>query len=78
MKCFEKNKEKNKNCNKKSCKYWIKCKSFKNCTIIAAEDGPKTLQEIGTIFDVTRMRVCQIEKDIVKKIKAKIKSSPLL
>ena len=27
-----------------------------------------TLQEIGDIFNVTRMRICQIEKKIINKI----------
>lgn len=27
-----------------------------------------TLQEIGELFDVTRMRICQIEKSIMKKM----------
>ena len=76
MKCFEHNKQKNTNCEKKSCKHFINCKKNKNCTIIAAEDGPKTLQEIGEIFSVTRMRICQIEKDIMKKIKVKLEAPP--
>lgn len=76
MKCFEYNKEKNINCNKKECKHFIKCKEINNCAIISAQEGPKTLQEIGEIFNVTRMRICQIEKDILKKIKAKLDGSP--
>lgn len=27
-----------------------------------------TLQEIGEIFDVTRMRICQIEKTVLQKL----------
>jgi DNA-directed RNA polymerase sigma subunit (sigma70/sigma32) len=27
-----------------------------------------TLQEIGEIFDVTRMRICQIEKSVMRKM----------
>ena len=76
MKCFEYNKQKNNNCKKKSCKHFINCKKNNNCTILAAQDGPKTLQEIGEIFNVTRMRICQIEKDIMKKIKAKLTVPP--
>jgi len=76
MKCFEYNKQKNIICEKKSCKHFINCKKSNNCTIIAAEEGPKTLQEIGEIFNVTRMRICQIEKDIMKKIKAKLEAPP--
>jgi hypothetical protein len=76
MKCFEYNKQKNIICEKTSCKHFINCKKNKNCTIIAAEEGPKTLQEIGDIFNVTRMRICQIEKDIMKKIKARLEAPP--
>ena len=76
MKCFEYNKQKNIKCKKKSCKHFINCKKNNNCTILAAQDGPKTLQEIGEIFNVTRMRICQIEKDIIKKIKAKLTVPP--
>jgi DNA-directed RNA polymerase sigma subunit (sigma70/sigma32) len=39
-----------------------------NCTIVAAKEGPMTLQQIGDIFGVTRMRICQLEKKILKKI----------
>jgi hypothetical protein len=76
MKCFEHNKQKNIACEKKKCKHFINCKKSNNCTIIAASEGPKTLQEIGEIFNVTRMRICQIEKDIMKKIKAKLEAPP--
>lgn len=40
-----------------------------NCAIIAANSGDTmTLNEIGQINNVTRMRICQIEKTIIKKI----------
>ena len=56
-------------CGKTSCKYWIENPACQNCTIIASSNGSLTLQEIGDIFGVSRMRVCQIEKTILKKIK---------
>ena len=37
--------------------------------MLAAEDGPKTLQEIGDVFGVSRMRICQIEKSILAKLR---------
>jgi DNA-directed RNA polymerase sigma subunit (sigma70/sigma32) len=46
----------------------------KNCTLIASKDGPMTLQQIGDIFGVTRMRICQLEKRILKKIETVIDS----
>ena len=33
-----------------------------------------TLQDIGNIFKVTRMRICQIEKNAIKKLKDRIYS----
>lgn len=36
--------------------------------ISESQDGELTLQQIGDIFDITRMRVCQIEKASLKKL----------
>ncbi|NBP02925.1 MAG: hypothetical protein EBU90_22995 [Proteobacteria bacterium] len=43
-----------------------------NCVIIASQNGPYTLQKIGKIYGLTRMRICQIEKTIIQKIKNSI------
>lgn len=56
-------------CNKKGCPNWIQLSDCQNCVLIAAQDGPRTLQEIGKIYNLTRMRICQIEKNIRDKIK---------
>lgn len=66
--CFNEHKKRKLECKKESCRHWIQCKEHQNCTIIAADTGPKTLQEIGDIFSVTRMRICQIEKTILSKL----------
>ena len=70
--CFEQHEKLGIACKKKDCKNWIKCKTGMNCVLIAAKEGPKTLQEIGEIFDLTRMRICQIEKNILGKLKSSI------
>ena len=69
MKCFEFCEQEKINCQKKSCEYWIEHNASNNCTITASKFGPMTLQQIGEIFGVTRMRICQIEKSILEKIK---------
>ena len=77
MKCFEYNNNHKKNCEKETCRYWIDQKRYVNCCLIAANNESNdveekfTLQDIGDIFKVTRMRICQIEKIAVKKLKVK-------
>jgi DNA-directed RNA polymerase sigma subunit (sigma70/sigma32) len=34
-----------------------------------------TLEDVGKLFKVTRMRICQIEKTAIKKLKEKIRTS---
>ncbi len=68
MTCFKAHKECKKQCQKNSCRYWIDHPKSQNCTLIASDTGPHTLQQIGEIFGVTRMRICQIEKSILKKL----------
>jgi hypothetical protein len=61
----------NLTCNKRSCRYWIKGHTeFQNCTLLAAEKGPYTLQKVGEFVGLTRMRVCQIEKNALAKIES--------
>jgi len=74
MKCFKFNLKNNNLCGKKECRYWINCNAYNNCAINASSiDKHLTLKEIGKIFNITRMRVCQIEKKAIQKIKEKIK-----
>ena len=67
--CWEANKVNETPCRNKECRLWVQCKAKQNCTIIAAEDGPKTLQEIGNLHGLTRMRICQVEKEALRKIR---------
>ena len=78
MKCFEYNNECKTNCEKRNCRYWMQQSKYQNCCLIASKNdgldisGEKfTLQDIGDIFKVTRMRICQIEKIAIKKLKDK-------
>ena len=67
--CFKEHLDKNKPCRNESCRQWMACKKFNNCTIIASREGPRTLQQIGDLCGLTRMRICQIEKSALKKIR---------
>ena len=70
MKCLEAHECYNKICKKQICRHWIDHEKSMNCTLLAAKEGPMTLQQIGDIFGVTRMRICQIEKRILKKVES--------
>ena len=67
--CWENNKVNKTPCQNKECRLWLQCEANNNCTIIAAEGGPRTLQEIGNLHNLTRMRICQVEKEALRKIK---------
>lgn len=67
--CYNAQAQYNVNCGRKNCQHWINNVSSHNCVILAAQDGPHTLQKIGQIYDLTRMRICQIEKAIFEKIR---------
>jgi len=70
MKCYEYCQNNIKDCKKEKCRYWIKDKSNNNCTIIASSSNKNmTLEDVGKIFNVTRMRICQIEKRAIEKLK---------
>ena len=70
MKCYNYCKIKNKNCKKNNCRYWIKNKDSNNCVIVGASSEKNlTLEDIGKMFNVTRMRICQIEKRALQKLK---------
>lgn len=68
--CFAERDKRNITCDKKSCRQWMPSSNYLNCAIIAANrnDDGMTLQEIGDIFEITRMRVCQLEKASLQKI----------
>jgi len=70
--CFSEHKKACAPCQNTQCKYWLDHRPGQNCTIIAASNGEMTLQDIGNIFSITRMRVCQIEKSVIKKIMQKM------
>ena len=67
--CFKVLEENKTSCARKKCNLWIDAAQGYNCINILAKQGPYTLQEIGDFYGLTRMRICQIEKDIYTKLK---------
>ena len=69
MKCFKYNQKNSKACERKNCRYWMSHNESFNCCINFEKKEKITLEEIGKIFNVTRMRICQIEKLAIKNLK---------
>jgi hypothetical protein len=67
--CFSAHSKNGVDCQRKKCQHWIPYPTGHNCVMVAAGQGPHTLQEIGGIYGLTRMRICQIEKGIYEKIR---------
>jgi len=67
--CYDAVRQKKEPCKNNGCRHFLNSEKNYNCALLAAEQGPLTLQEIGDIFGVSRMRICQIEKAILKKLK---------
>lgn len=67
--CFSEHKKRGLDCRNKNCRLWMESAVDLNCTVIASESGEHTLQSIGDRFGLTRMRICQLEKEILMNLK---------
>jgi len=77
--CFAVHDKLNLNCQKRSCSSWFNSSKNNNCVILCAKrNGPHKQEEIGKYFGLTRMRVCQILKEVVKKIDQDAKGSEVI
>ena len=71
--CFKAHEIKNKMCKNQKCRHWHNLNEFNNCILNKInENEPYTFQDIGDLFDITRMRICQIEKHAISKLKTKL------
>ena len=67
--CVKDTKLSKKPCENTDRRHNLNSNKYLSCSLIAAEEGPLTLQEIGEFYGISRMRVCQIEKSILRKLK---------
>ena len=67
--CFSAHERLALDCKKESCRCWFENFEALNCINIATKRGPEKQEKIGEHFGLTRMRVCQIEKSILYKIR---------
>jgi len=69
MKCFEYHETNDIKCEKTNCRYWIDCKDSQMCCLnLCKKKLNLTLEDVGNLFGVTRMRICQIKKAAIKKL----------
>lgn len=72
--CFFEHEKRGLACEKKSCRLWMTAGEHLNCAAVAAKNNDEgmTLQQIGDIFGVTRMRICQLEKSSLQKAQSSV------
>lgn len=68
--CFENCRLSERCCKNETCRHSIKNDKYMNCSLLAVKNNEaQTLADIGDVFGLTRMRICQIEKAAIRKIK---------
>lgn len=54
-------------------RYFVESEEHNNCVFCLIDDkGPMTQEDISQYFNLTKMRICQIEKEAIKKVNKRI------
>jgi len=71
MKCLDKVRKTKRPCKEKNCRQWIDHSGDLNCVLEAVDnsDGPMTLRECADRLGISFVRVRQIEKKALEKLK---------
>ena len=73
-KCAQDNMENDNPCQNKDCRLWLAYKKDLNCTMVSVKkNGKLTLSEAGERLGISYVRVSQIEKQAVNKLKTVFK-----
>jgi len=73
-KCATESLENDSICNKKDCRLWMNYSEDLNCSLISVKkNGKLTLNEVGERLGISYVRVSQIEKQAVNKLKTVFK-----
>ncbi len=67
--CFSVYERLNVKCENQKCRYWFQHSDFQNCVINAANKRTFKQEELGNLYGLTRMRVCQLEKLIINQLR---------
>lgn len=73
-KCAKDSLESESVCNNKDCRLWMDYDKDLNCSLISVKkNGKLTLNQVGDRLGISYVRVSQIEKQAVKKLKTVFK-----
>lgn len=76
-KCVKKGGSVTEICRDSTCEWLLKNEAFLNCTWVACNFGPFTLEEVGAMTGVTHERIRQIEDKALKKLQQKKRKKQL-